>query len=242
VTLTTAGAELVDNDMSPGAAFLHTLFDPNLAFIFFWVGLLLVIFEIIVPHLGVAGILGGFMLVVAFASFGMLPVRLIGILLLIGSVVAFVLELKAPGIGVAAAVGAGLLIAGGLFLYDGSAPGVRVSAWVLVAMAILVTAFFTVAVRAAMRLRHQPPVTGGIERLVGATGVVLGSGLHPEGVVRVAAEEWQALAAGGAGIPAGTRVRVTAVEGLGITVEPVGHDETSPAGSAAPGLGERTTT
>jgi membrane-bound serine protease (ClpP class) len=242
VTLNTAGAELVDSDMSPGAAFLHALFDPNLAFIFFWVGLLLVIFEIIVPHLGVAGILGGFMLVVAFASFGMLPVRLIGILLLIGSVVAFVLELKAPGIGVAAAVGAGLLIAGGLFLYDGSAPGIRVSPWVLVAMAVLVTAFFTVAVRAAMRLRHQPPVTGGIERLLGATGAVVGDGLHPEGVVRVAAEEWRAVAAGGAQIPAGERVRVTAVDGLELTVEAVGHDETSPAGSAAPGLGERTTT
>jgi membrane-bound ClpP family serine protease len=31
-----------------------------------------------------------------------------------------VLELKAPGVGVAAVVGAVLLIAGGLFLYDGS--------------------------------------------------------------------------------------------------------------------------
>ena len=242
VTLHTAGAEVVDHDMSPGAAFLHTLFDPNLAFIFFWVGLLLVIFEIIVPHLGVAGILGGSMLVVAFASFGMLPVRLIGILLLIGSVVAFVLELKAPGLGVAAVVGAVLLIAGGLFLYDGSSSDVHVSPWVVVAMAVLVTAFFTVAVRAAMRLRHQPPITGGTERLVGATGVVVGSGLHPDGVVRIAAEEWQALAAGGAGMPAGTRVRVTAVDGLRITVEPVGHDETSPAGSSAPGLEERTTT
>jgi membrane-bound ClpP family serine protease len=109
-------------------------------------------------------------------------------------------------------------------------------------MAVLVSAFFTVAVRAAMRLRHQPPITGGTERLVGTNGVVVGNGLHPDGVVRVAAEEWQALAAGGPGIPAGTRVRVTAVDGLRITVEPVGHDETSPAGSSAPGLEERTTT
>ena len=161
VTLTPPAPRSSTTTCRPGAAFLHTLFDPNLAFIFFWVGLLLVIFEIIVPHLGVAGILGGAMLVVAFASFGMLPVRLIGILLLIGSVVAFVLELKAPGIGVAAIVGAVLLVAGGLFLYDGSSSEVRVSPWVVIAMAVLVTAFFTVAVRAAMRLRHQPPVTGG---------------------------------------------------------------------------------
>ena len=241
VMLDTAGAELVDRHLSPGAAFLHALFDPTLAFIFFWVGLLLVVIELIVPHLGVAGVLGGSMLVAAFASFGMLPVRLIGIVLLIGSVVAFVLELHAPGIGVATATGAALLIAGGLFLYDGSVPNVRVSPWVLVAMAAIVTAFFTFTVRAALRLRHRPPVQGP-GMIVGTEGIVLGDGLRPEGVVRAASEEWKALAAGGATIPGGTRVRIIAIDGLRLTVEPVGDDGPSPAGLAAPGLGERKTT
>ncbi len=242
VTLHTAGAELVDRHLSPGASFLHALFDPNLAFIFFWVGLLLVIIELIVPHLGVAGILGGSMLVVAFASFGMLPVRLIGILLLIGSVVAFILELKVPGFGVSAGIGMALLIGGGLFLYDGSVPDVRVSPWVLIAMAVLVTAFFTVAVRAALRLRHRPPVKGGIEQILGASGTVVGDALDPGGVVRVAAEEWRAVTAGGTPVPTGSLVRVTAIDGLQLTVEPVGDDAVSPARTAAPGLGERTTT
>ena len=241
VTLDTAGAELVDRNLSPGAAFLHALFDPTLAFIFFWLGLLLVTIELIVPHLGVAGVLGGSMLVASFASFGMLPVRLIGVVLLVGSVVAFVLELHAPGIGVATATGAALLIAGGLFLYDGSVPDVRVSPWVLVAMAAIVTAFFTFAVRAALRLRHRPPVQGP-GMIVGMEGAVLGAGLGPEGVVRVAAEEWKAVAAGGGTIPGGARVRVTAIDGLRLTVEPVGDDGSSPAGLAAPGLGERTIT
>ena len=242
VELRTAGAEVSDRSLSPAAGFLHALFDPNLAFIFFWVGLLLVIIELIVPHLGVAGILGGSMLVVALASFGMLPVRLIGIVLLIASVVAFVLELKVPGFGVSAGVGAALLIAGGLFLYDGSVPDVRVSPWVLVVMAALVTVFFMFTVRAALRLRHRPPVAGGIDQLPGTVGTVVGDGLKPEGVVRVAAEEWRAVAAGGAPIAAGAHVRVVAVSGLQLTVEPVEDDGTPPAGTAAPGLGERTAT
>lgn len=241
VTLDTAGAELVDRHLSPGSAFLHALFDPTLAFIFFWLGLLLVMIELIVPHLGVAGILGGSMLVAAFASFGMLPVRLIGVVLLVGSVVAFLLELHAPGIGVATATGAALLIAGGLFLYDGSVPDVRVSPWVLVGMAAIVTAFFAFAVRAALRLRHRPPAQGP-GMIVGTEGVVLGGGLGPEGVVRAAAEEWKAVAAGGGAIPGGARVRVTGIDGLRLTVEPVGDDGPSPAGLAAPGAGERTTT
>jgi membrane-bound ClpP family serine protease len=121
-------------------------------------------------------------------------------------------------------------------------PDVRVSPWALAAMAALVAVFFMFAVRAAMRLRHRPPVAGGLERIVGAEGTVVGEGLDPEGVVRVAAEEWRAVAGGTAPIPAGSRVRVTAHEGLRLTVERVGHDQASPGGTAAPGLGERTTT
>ncbi len=241
VTLDTADAQLSDRRLSPGATFLHALFDPTLAFIFFWVGLLLVVIELIVPHLGVAGVLGGSMLVAAFASFGMLPVRLIGIVLLVGSVVAFLLELHAPGIGVATATGAALLIAGGLFLYDGSVPDVRVSPWALLPMAAIVSAFFAFTVRAALRLRHRPAVQGP-GMIVGTEGTVLGDGLAPEGVVRAASEEWKAVAADGRTITGGTRVRITSIDGLRLTVEPVGHDGPPPVGLAAPGLEERTTT
>jgi membrane-bound serine protease (ClpP class) len=97
-------------------------------------------------------------------------------------------------------------------------------------------------VRAALRLRHRPPVKGGIEQLLGASGTVVGDDLDPGGVVRVAAEEWRAVAAEGTPVPAGTLVRVTGIDGLQLTVEPVGDDEASPARTAAPGLGERTNT
>jgi membrane-bound ClpP family serine protease len=70
---------------------------------------------------------------------------------------------------------------------------------------------------------------------------VLGDGLRPEGIVRAAAEEWNAVAAGGGTIPGGARVRITAIDGLQVTAEPLGDDGPSPGGLAAPGLGERTT-
>jgi membrane-bound serine protease (ClpP class) len=240
VTLATAGATIQDQTLSPGAAFLHGLFDPNLAFIFFWLGLVLVIIEIIVPHLGVAGVLGALLLLTSFASFGMLPVQLIGIVLLIGSAVAFVLEVKAPGVGIATGIGVALLVAGALFLYNPSVPGVRVAPWVFVPVAALVAAFFLFAIQAAMRLRRRPP----LQRpgaAVGSEGVVVGRDLAPEGVVRVASEEWQAIAAGGGTVPTGARIRVTEVNRLLLTVEPVGDDATTtPAGSAAPGARRRT--
>ena len=54
--------------------------------------------------------------------------RLIGVALLIASVVFFILEVKAPGLGVVVDRRAHLPLAGGLFLYDGSG-GVHVSPW-----------------------------------------------------------------------------------------------------------------
>ena len=86
-------------------SFLHGLLDPDLAFIFFWLGLALIVLFVIVPSHIISGLAGLLMLVTAFVSFGALPVRLIGIVLLIVSVIGFVLELKAPGLGIWGAIG-----------------------------------------------------------------------------------------------------------------------------------------
>jgi membrane-bound serine protease (ClpP class) len=57
----------------------------------------------------------------------------------------------------------------------------------------------------------------GAETLVGAEGVALGA-LEPDGQVRVGGEIWRARSS--APVPAGGRVRVTAVEALTLVVEP----------------------
>ena len=59
-------------------------------------------------------------------SFGVLPVRIIGIALLVLSVIAFIVELKAPGFGVWGGIAIVSLLLGGWFLYD-RAGGVEVS-------------------------------------------------------------------------------------------------------------------
>ena len=85
--------------MAPGLAVLHGLVDPDLAFIFFWLGLGLLVLELIIPGHFISGAVGATLLIIAFASFGVLPVRLLGILLLVASVVFLVLEVKAPDSG-----------------------------------------------------------------------------------------------------------------------------------------------
>jgi membrane-bound serine protease (ClpP class) len=226
------GLDLEERSMSPGAGFLHALFDPNLAFIFFWLGLLLIVIELIVPGHIFAGTIGTILLLTSFASFGSLPVRLIGVLLLVASVVFFVLEVKAPGLGVWSLAGLASLIAGGLFLYDGSG-GVRVSPWVLIGVAAVVALFFGVVVSRLLSIRHVPPVPHGADALVGREGVVLGAGLAPDGVVRVASEEWRATSTSGP-LPRDMRIRVTGLDGLVLAVEPL-IDEPMPASAPAEG-------
>jgi membrane-bound serine protease (ClpP class) len=233
VTVQTSGASIQDVDMTPGVGFLHNLFDPNLAFIFFWLGLALIVLELIVPGHIFSGTVGTILLLISIASFGLLPVRLIGIALLVASVVFFVVELKMPGLGIWSAAGIVSLVLGGLFLFD-PAGGVRVSPFAIVPVGAFMALFFGFVVAKALAMRHLPAAQGP-KAVIGKEGVVLAGALDPEGVVRVAAEEWMARSAGGA-IPEGSKIRVTRLDGLVLTVEPA-EPEHTPTGGALPARG-----
>jgi len=232
LTLRTANAPIEDRPMAPGVGFLHDLFDPNLAFIFFWLGLALIVLELIVPGHIFSGTVGTILLLTSIASFGLLPVRLIGIALLVASVVFFVIELKVPGLGIWSVAGIASLVLGGLVLFN-PAGGVRVSPFAIVPVAALMALFFGFVVARALAMRHLPPARG-VDSVVGREGVVLAGGLDPEGVVRVAAEEWRAIAPGP--LPPGTKVRVTKLDGLVLSVEPLDLEHAQ-TGGVAPAQG-----
>lgn len=215
VVLATAGAELVPQDQGLGGRILHPLFSPNYAFIFFYLGLSLIIIEILAPGVSIPGILGTIFVSIALASFGMLPVQIIGLVLLAASVGFFLVELHAPGVGAPAIGGVVSLIAGGLLLFDRSVPGAQVSLGVILPVAIGITLFFYFVVKAALKTRHLPQSVKS-QSALGATGYAT-TDLAPEGIVHVAAETWTAEAT--APVAKGQKVRVIGVEGLRLKVE-----------------------
>ena len=75
------------------------------------------------------------------------------------------------------------------------------------------------------RVRGMKARTG-VEQLVGSTGEASGP-LDPSGHVRVAGELWQARAS--SALPTGARVRVVAVHGLELEVEPLDDASTGAA-------------
>jgi membrane-bound serine protease (ClpP class) len=223
-TLRTGGASIQTLSMGIGARILHALLSPDFAFIFFYLGLGLIVVELIHPGLSVPGIMGIVFLVAAFVTFGLLPVQIIGVVLLLASALFFLLELKHPGLGVATIGGVACLVLGGLSLFNPSVPNARVSLWVIVPVAGVLVLFFGTVVKAAMAARHMPPV-GGIEGIVGNEGVVEDD-LDPEGVVLVSSEQWSARSVAGP-LPRGTRVRVVGVERLRLNVEPIKEQATA---------------
>lgn len=215
VTLDLAGARIEPREMGLIARLLHSLLDPNVAFILFYLGIISLYFEIANPGLGVPAIVGVVLLVAAFLAFGVLPVQLAGVILLVASAIFFAIEIFTPGIGVPFAGGLVTLILGGIFLFDTSVPGAQVSPWVIAPVALFAALFFGVVVTSVVRVQRRPAF-GDPTHLIGQHGVVVRD-LAPEGVVRVEAEEWSAVA-DGEPLPAGTPVLVTAVDGLRLRV------------------------
>jgi membrane-bound serine protease (ClpP class) len=225
-----SNATLREQSPGLGVSLLHRLIDPNVAFIFFYLGIILIIIEVLHPGVSVPGVLGTLLLVTSIMSFGILPVQLGGVVLLIASAVLYLLELKHPGLGLPAIGGTICLVLGGLLLFDPSVPDLRVSRWLLLVVPTLVIAFFALVVQAAMDARRQPPMLG-VDHLYGEEGIAL-TDLAPRGEVRVGREHWSAEAATGQ-ISAGTVVRVIGRSGLKLTVvadpSQVGGDPLAPS-------------
>jgi membrane-bound serine protease (ClpP class) len=219
--LTTRGAEIRQLSMSAPQALLHAIVDPNIAYLLFAVGVLGLLAEFAHPGAIIPGVTGAISLIVAFVAFGSLPVNWGGVALIALSVVLFVLDIKVAGF--ALSIGGALaFVLGSLMIYNPLAPSsptmpaLSVSRPLIALMTGLISAFFLFVVSAAVRAQRAHAVSG-ISTMVGATGVVT-SDLNPQGTVQVKSELWTAMAEDGEMIKKGERVRVTAVEGVRLTV------------------------
>jgi membrane-bound serine protease (ClpP class) len=224
-SLRLAGARVVPVGMSASERVLHGMIGPDLAFLFFVLGLAGLVFEVTHPGLNLPGVLGLLLLVGAFVMLGMLPVNVAGLLLLAASVGFFVIDALVAGHGLPTAAGIVTLVLGGLFLFDASVPSARVSRPLLVGTALGVGGFFFFVMRAAMAARRMPPRLAD-DTLVGSLGTVVRP-LAPTGIVRAGGESWTARAPEGVTVPVGAPVRVVSRQGLVIEVVPVSSVEVS---------------
>src|SRR5438874_1803221 len=196
---------------------LHAIIDPDLAYLFFILGLVSLAAFVIHPVVHVTALVGVLLLVAALISFGMLPVTIAGLLLAAAGVASSVVGLKVHGRGLPEIAAITCLILGGLFLFTPSVPNARVSLPLILGVAIGDTLFFLFVLRAVINSRYTP-VRSGPHTVIGAEGTVIRP-LDPVGVVRVRGESWTARSTAGP-VPVGATVRVARMAGLTLEVEP----------------------
>ena len=224
VKLDLAGAATEDLAMNPFQAFLHLLSDPNIAALLFSIGSLGLIYELMSPNF-VTGILGGIAIILAFIGSDSLPLNVAGLLLVGLAMLLFVLEFNTTSHGLLTVGGIVCFALGMSALYttpgDPFGPIVQVATPLVVAMTATFGILMALVTVFAIRTRRMapPPILAGVGVTRGMLGTVRRP-LEPLGSVYIAGEDWTARSVDDHPIARGTQVKVVAVDGLTVLVEP----------------------
>ena len=195
---------------------LSAISDPNIALLLMVLGALGIYVEFSSPGLVLPGVLGAILVLLGLAALAMFPIGWLGASLLVLGLAFFILEAKFATHGILTAGGAIALLLGAMLLIDTNDPALRIRFSMALAVTIpfaLITSFLlSIAVRA-----RRNKVATGMEAMPGRSGVAVGE-LNLSGTVMVQGEYWSAVST--SRIAPAERIRVTAVDGLTLKVEP----------------------
>jgi membrane-bound serine protease (ClpP class) len=215
VVLETEGKQLLRYAMDLRRRILNTLSNPNIAYLLLMLGMMGIFFELSNPGSIYPGVIGVIAIIMALYSLQTLPVSYAGLLLIALAVVLFVAEVLVAGFGLLALGGVVSLFIGSIMLVRSPADWLRISLKVIVPTVAFMALFFLVVLQRVVSTYRRRPSTG-LEGIVGEAGEAL-EDLATEGRVFVRGEIWNARSSGH--VIKGDPVRVTAAEGLMLTVE-----------------------
>ncbi len=216
VKLELSGAAIQRLRMTMGQALLNVLADPNIVYLLMLAGIVGIYFEFGHPGFYLPGVAGAICLLLALASFELLPINLAGFLLLMLGIGMLISEAFVTSYGVLGIGGVIAFVIGSLFLIDSAQTNLEVNRGMIAGAAIAMSAIILGLGWVILRERHRPATTGR-EGMVGEVGEVR-EAIAPgaPGRVFVHGEHWRAVSNQALGV--GTRVRVIAVRGLEIEV------------------------
>ena len=198
---------------------LSVIANPSFALILLMVGVYGLMFEFSSPGFGVPGTVGAICLLLALFALQLLPVNYAALALIVLGFALLAAELLTPAFGVLGVGGVVAFVAGGLLLFDRDVPGMGVPLPLIFGVALSAAAAVLLGGGMALRARRAPVVSGA-EDLVDAQGEVL-EVAHGQAWARVHGERWQVRS--DARLHTGQRVRVLALKGLVLDVQPVGR-------------------
>jgi len=209
-TLATAGARVVEVELSLSYRILNAISNPNVAYILMMIGLIGIYFELSNPGAIFPGVIGAVSLILAFYAFQTLPVNYAGFLLIGLGIIFFIVELMVISFGLLTIAGVISILLGSLMLFDSPAPYFQISIWVLLTAVVIGAMYYS------LRVHKRKPVSGK-EELVGTVGTAeedFGEG--KTGRVFIEGEYWNSSS--DVLVSKGDRVQVIEVQGLHLKV------------------------
>ena len=213
-TLALKGVRTVRYEMSLKQRIINAIADPNIAYLFMMAGILGLYMEFSHPGVFFPGVAGAICLLLALASFQLLPINYTGLVLMLLGVALLVGEAFFPSFGVLGVGGIIAMALGSLLLFDtqGSDFGVDRP---IVFTAVGTLGAFVLAVSYLVFRSQKSRPTLGLEGLLGEVGEVRGK-LNPAGKIFVHGEYWNAQA--DAEIDIGEKVKVVGYDGMCLKV------------------------
>ncbi len=226
-TIQSASARIVWQKATWRELVLQKITDPNVAYVLFSLGAMLLVLELFNPGRLIAGIPGIIALTAAFVAFGNMPVSWLGVGLMSAAFLLFIRELFTPKLTFVGPIGVLMYVAGSFMLYkpvrqtSAIVPAVGVSKWIIASTTLVLVVVMLMMMRAIFRVRQgtTPP---NASWLIGADGIVL-QALQPQGVIRVRGQEWTAVTEGTTANE-GDHVRVESVAAGVLHVIPSSRD------------------
>ncbi|HEX3723045.1 MAG TPA: NfeD family protein [Nitrolancea sp.] len=225
-TIQSENARLIWQKPSWHARILQQITDPNVAYLLFSLGALLLVIELIRPGRLIAGVPGIVALAASFVAFGNMPVSWLAVSLMTIGYLLMIRELFTPKFQFLGPIGIVLYLIGSFTLYrpvretSAIVPAVGVTWWVIASSTAIVVVAMLIMMRRIARVRHGDLAIPAAS-IVGSDAVVSQT-LQPRGFVRLHGQEWTAVS-DGTTIDEGEHVRIGSVDAGVLHVTP--YDE-----------------
>ena len=180
------------------------------------IGLALLLFELFTAGVGIAGMVGAGSLILGCYGLSVLPTRPVGIALLLFAMFAYGVDVQTGVPRLWTGIATVSFVLGSLLLFD----GVHLS-WITLLVAFVgMTLAMLAGMPTMVRSRFSTP-TIGREWMIGELGMAR-TDIAPDGVVTLREAPWRARTNRATPIRRDEPVRVVAIEGLVLEVEPDG--------------------
>jgi len=210
---------LVIENMEPNwrIKFLKTIANPQVLLLLIALGTYGLLFEGYNPGAIYPGVVGVICLLLAAYALQVLPVNYVGLALIIVGFALIVAEAFIPSFGALGIGGIAAFIFGSIMMFDSGVPGFGISKTFVFSIAIIVSGLLFLLVTFMLKLQRRGAVSG-TGSIIGGVGTAMQT-FTGEGKIWLEGEAWAAVSS--VRVKKDQHVRVRAIDGLTLLVEPV---------------------